>query len=219
MLRHAEPTTAQIRVLTAGTQPLIQESVARAIRQRPAFRLVGEVLDGGDALGEIMRLVPDVAVLQMQPPALDARAVLRALRRRGIATHVLILGDVDHPGDAYDALAEGAAGWLTPAATREELYDAVLLAGRGDVYLPREFHGDLVNEIRLRSRGDRTLLSPRELQILELIANGWSGPRIARELQIGVGTVKTHTAHVLDKLGVDDRAAAVAEGMRRGLLD
>jgi two-component system nitrate/nitrite response regulator NarL len=219
MLRHAELTTAQIRVLTAGTQPLIQESVARAIRQRPAFRLVAEVLDGRDALREIVRLAPDVAVLQMRPPSLDARAVLRAVRRRGVATRVLILGEVDHPGEAYDALADGAAGWLTSAATRDELYDAVLLVGRGDVYIPREFHGDLVHEIRLRSRGDRTLLTPRELQILELIAQGRSGPRIARELQIGLGTVKTHTAHLFDKLGVDDRAAAVAEGMRRDLLD
>jgi two-component system nitrate/nitrite response regulator NarL len=215
----AYATKQPIRVLTADTHPLFGDALARSIRQRAVFQLVAEASDGPEALSAIARLVPDVAVLHVQPPTLDARAVLRAVCRRGLTTRALLLGEADRPDEAYEALAEGAAGWITPAATAEQLCAAVLSVARGDGHICRELHRGLTREIGLRWGANRTLLSAREQEILELIADGHHGPRIARELHIALGTVRTHVAHLYDKLGVADRAAAVAEGMRRGLLD
>jgi two-component system, NarL family, nitrate/nitrite response regulator NarL len=212
------PTKA-IRVLTGDSQPLFRDAVARTIRQRAAFELVGEVADGRAALDAIIALRPDVAVLDLPLPTLDGDRVLRAVTRDGLPTRILFLCTGPSPDRAYRALEDGAAGLLTKHASADQLCEAIGAAARGEIVLAHEVVGGVAHEIRLRGSSGRIRLTERERAILRLIADGRSLPAIARDLHLALTTVKTHVSHLYEKLGVSERAAAVAEAMRRGLLE
>jgi two-component system nitrate/nitrite response regulator NarL len=117
------------------------------------------------------------------------------------------------------ALEEGAVGFLSKEAPRDELVDAVVRAAKGGVVVPPELAAGMAEEIRLRGQPPGPALSDREREVLAGFARGLSIPQVAAELFIGTSTVKTHAMRLYDKLGVSDRAAAVAEAMRRGLLE
>jgi two-component system, NarL family, nitrate/nitrite response regulator NarL len=211
--------TMPIRVLTGDAQPLFRDAVARTIRQRSAFELVGEVADGRAALDAIIELRPDVAVLDLPLPELDGDRVLRAVRRDGLPTRILFLCAGPTPDRAYRAIEDGAAGMLTKDASADQLCEAIGAAARGETILSRDVVDGVAHEIRLRAGAGRIRLTERERAILRLIAGGHTLPAIARELHLARATVKTHVAHIYDKLDVGERAAAVAEAMRRGLLE
>jgi two-component system, NarL family, nitrate/nitrite response regulator NarL len=208
-----------IRVLAGDAQPLFRDAVARTIRQGAALELVGEVDDGRAALDAIVALRPDVAVLDMPLPSLDGDRVLRAVTRDGLPTRILFLCAGPSPDRAYRALEDGAAGVLSKHASAEQLCAAIRAAARGETVLSSEVMSGVAREIRLRAGAGRVRLTERERAILRLIADGRNLPAIARELHLGTATVKTHVAHIYEKLGVGERAAAVAEAMRRGLLE
>jgi two-component system nitrate/nitrite response regulator NarL len=130
-----------------------------------------------------------------------------------------VLSAFTESGVVYKALEEGAAGFIPKEARREQIVDAVLACARGENVVPPELASGLVSEIRLRASNDAPALTDREREILKLIAGGRSLPEIAGQLYLGVTTVKTHVQHLYEKLGVSDRAAAVAEAMRRGLIE
>lgn len=211
--------TMPIRVLTGDAQPLFRDAVARTIRQRSAFELVGEVADGRAALAAIVALRPDVAVLDLPLPELDGDRVLRAVKRDGLPTRILFLCAGPTPDRAYRAIEDGAAGMLTKDASADQLCEAIGAAARGETILSRDVVDGVAHEIRLRAGAGRVRLTERERAILRLIADGRTLPAIARELHLARATVKTHVAHIYDKLDVGERAAAVAEAMRRGLLE
>ncbi len=121
-------------------------------------------------------------------------------------------------GLVYDVIRLGVAGFLTKAATIDEICDAITAVARGQTVLAQEVQSGLVSELRERERSARPVLTDRESQVLSLIADGLSGPEIGQQLFISASTVKTHVKSVLEKLAVSDRAAAVAEAMRRGLI-
>lgn len=190
-----------------------------AIKGRPDFELVGEAADGRQALDEIRRLRPDVAVLDVKMPGLDGVRVLNALRRDEAPTRVLFLSAYLDSAIVYRAVAAGASAYLSKDAGRQVICDAVAAVARGDSVLAPEIHAGIAQEIRLRENDDRPALTPREREILHLTAEGCSAPEIGRRLYLSTTTVKTHLQHLYEKLGVSDRAAAVAEAMRRGLLE
>jgi two-component system nitrate/nitrite response regulator NarL len=208
-----------IRVITGDAQPLFRDAVARTIRQRAAFELVGEVADGRAALDAIVALRPDVAVLDLPLPRLDGDRVLRAVRRDGIPTRILFLCAGPSPDRAYRALEDGAAGVLTKDTSADQLCDAIRAAARGETVLSDGVLTGVASEIRLRAGAGRIRLTERDRSVLRLIADGRSLPEIARDLHLSRATVKTHVAHIYEKLGVSERAAAVAEAMRRDLLE
>ena len=139
--------------------------------------------------------------------------------RDQLPTRVLLVSAFTDSGVVYKALETGAAGFVSKEARREQIADAVLACARGENVVPPEVAAGLVSEIRLRKQSDAPALTPREQEILHLIAAGKSLPQIAKELYLGLTTVKTHVQHLYEKLGVSDRAAAVATAMRRGLIE
>lgn len=215
----SQSATAPIRVLACDCQPLFRDGMVRTIRQRAQFQLIGEVADGRAALDAIFALEPDVAVLQLPLPSLDGRRIARAVRREGLATQVVLMAAPGRPEVAYSALADGAVGVITREASPEQLCEAITAAARGDTFLSPQIQADIAAEIRTRAGADRPRLTDRERQILRRIADGESVPAIAGALHLAPATVKTHLAHVYERLGVRERAAAVAEAMRRGLLE
>jgi two-component system, NarL family, nitrate/nitrite response regulator NarL len=191
----------------------------RALQASPFVEIVAEVGDGRTALKETASRQPEVALLDYKLPDLDGIEVIHAIVRDGLRTRALLLSAHNESSVVYDALQAGAAGYLPKEASREEILDAVLAVARGETVLPPEVAAGLAGEIRLRAPTTGPALTEREREILRLVAEGKSFPEIASVLYLGVTTVKTHVQHIYDKLGVSDRAAAVAEAMRKRLIE
>jgi two-component system nitrate/nitrite response regulator NarL len=209
----------KVRVIIADDHPLYREGVVRALAATGQVEVVAEAADGRTALTEIERHKPDVAVLDYKLPELDGLQVTHAVVRDGLPTRVLLLSAFTDSGIVYKALETGVSGYLPKEARREQIGDAVLACARGENVVPPEVASGLVSEIRLRATDNAPALTERERQILKAIAQGKSLPQIAGELFLGVTTVKTHVQHLYEKLGVSDRAAAVAEAMRRSVIE
>lgn len=205
-------------VLVADDHPLYRDGVVGAIQGRPELDLVGESGDGAQALSEIKRLRPDVALLDLKMPGLDGLEVLRAVAESGLATRVVFLSAYLDSAMVFRAVGAGAAGFLSKAEGRAAICEAVAAVARGETVLSPEIHAGIAEEIRRRTSEERSPLSAREREVLTLTAEGLSAPDIAARLHLSVATVKTHLSHLYEKLGVSDRAAAVAEAMRRELL-
>jgi len=213
------PDQRRVRVLAADSHPLYRDGLTRAIRERPELELVGQARDGREALAAIGSEQPDVAVIDPALTGLSGEQVLNAVGRDGLRTRVVMLAAEPDPGLVYAAIAKGAAGYLTKDADARELCDAISAVARGRTVLAPQLQAGIATEIRLRSIDERPLLSEREREILKLVAGGLSAPAIGRRLCLATPTVKTHLHHAYEKLGVAERAAAVAEAMRRGLLE
>jgi two-component system, NarL family, nitrate/nitrite response regulator NarL len=215
----SEARAPRVRVFVADDHPVYREGVSRAIKARPEFELVGEAEDGREALEAIKEILPDVAVLDVQMPGLQGSEVLHAVRRDGVPTRIVLLSAHVDSETVYRAVASGAGAYLSKESSRERILDAVAAVARGEVVLSAEVQAGLASEIQIRERDERPALTPREHEILVLTANGHSAPDIGKQLHLSQSTVKTHLKSLYEKLGVSDRAAAVAESMRRGLLE
>jgi two-component system nitrate/nitrite response regulator NarL len=198
---------------------MYRAAVVSAMKETGRISVLAEVGDGRAALEAIREHQPSVALLDYRMPELDGLAVVAAVTRDGLPTHVLLLSATEDPATVYEALAAGAAGYLTKESDRDEIIAAVMKCARGEGYVPTNIASGLANEVRHRSRGEATLLSPREGEIIKLIADGLSVPDIAAKLHLAPTTVRTHVQNLYGKLGVSDRAAAVAEAMRRRLVE
>jgi two-component system nitrate/nitrite response regulator NarL len=212
-------TKKKVRVVVADDHPLYREGVVRALTASGRVEVVAQAGGGRDALEQIRQHTPDVALIDYKLPDLDGVSVVHAVTRDGLQTRVLLLSAFTDSGLVYEALQTGASGYLPKEAKRDEIVDAVLACSRGETVLPPELTAGLVSEIRVRRATDTPVLTDREHEILGMIASGKSLPEIAKELYLGVTTVKTHVQHLYEKLGVSDRAAAVAEAMRRRLIE
>jgi len=210
----------RVRVFVADDHPIYREGIVRAIKERPDLELVGEAADGREALAAIKELTPDVAILDIRMPELEGPQVLNAIKRDGVETEVLFLSAFMESELAYKTVAEGAKGYISKESSRQEICDAVVIVARGGTALAPEVQAGLAVQIQARERdAGRPGLTARENQVLGMIAEGLSAPEIGRRIHLSPTTVKTHLRTLYEKLGVSDRAAAVAEAMRRGLLE
>ncbi|HEX3257100.1 MAG TPA: response regulator transcription factor [Pseudonocardia sp.] len=214
-----ESSDARVRVVVADDHPFFRDGVARGLVHSGRIEVVAEAGDGREALEAIRRDDPDVALVDYEMPDVDGLGVVRAAVRDGLRTRVLLLSAHTDSAVVFQALQEGAAGYLAKDAKRAEIVAAVLDVAKGRTVVPAELAAGLAGEIRMRAKDSGPVLSERERQVLQAFARGLSVPQVAGELFIGVSTVKTHTQRLYEKLGVSDRAAAVAEGMRRGLVE
>jgi two-component system, NarL family, nitrate/nitrite response regulator NarL len=209
----------RVTVVVGDDHPVYREGIVRAVKERPELELVGEASNGREALAAIRELRPDVAVLDVKMPDLDGRQVLNAIKRDDLHTRVVFLSAYVDSELVYAAIGGGAQAYLSKEATRQQICDAVAAAARGDTVLAPVVQSGLARELQLRSGDQTARLTPREREILKLTADGLSAPAVGRRLYLSPATVKTHLQHLYEKLGVSDRAAAVAEAMRRGLLE
>jgi two-component system nitrate/nitrite response regulator NarL len=207
-----------IDVVVSDWQPLFRDGMVRVIRQDSGLRLVAEASDGRAALQAIRRHQPAVALVAPEPDDARCERLLATVRRERLTTRVVLL-TADPVASAWDALGVGAAGVLSRRATSDAVRGAVRDVASGGTALCREAQDALAGEIRARRPTDGPLLSPREQEILELIADGLTAPAIARRLQIAPATVRTHIQHLYDKLEARDRGQLVRHAMRRNLLD
>ena len=208
-----------LTILIADDHPVYRHGLERAIGEWPELELVASSSDGREALEQIHLLEPDVAVVDVRMPGLDGLKILAAAKRDGLRTKVVLLTGYEDSSAAYRALAEGAAGYVSKASDHAELCEAIVTAGRGETVIAPQFAAGIATEIQLRETSERPALTEREGEVLRLLAEGRTAQRIGAELQLSEATAKTHLRHLYEKLGVSDRAAAVATAMRLGLLE
>ncbi len=209
----------KVRVVVGDDHPLFREGVVRALTSSGEIDVVAEADDGTEALAAIKEHQPAVALLDYQMPGLDGAQVAAAVVRDELPTRVLLLSAHDESAVVYQAIQDGAAGFLPKESTRADIVAAVLNCARGRDVISPALAAGLAGEIRRRAEPSGPVLSPREREILGLIATGKTIPAMASQLFLAPSTVKTHVQRLYEKLEVGDRAAAVAEAMRRGLLE
>jgi two-component system nitrate/nitrite response regulator NarL len=210
----------KVQVVVADDHPLLRDGVVRALVSSGSVDVVAEADDGPDALKLIRTHRPHVALLDYRMPGMDGAQVAAAVLREELPTRVLLLSAHDEAAIVYSALRDGAAGFISKDSSRSELVESVLSCARGHDVVAPQLAAGLAGEIRRnRDSSAAPALSPREREVLVLIAEGRSIPAMATELFLAPSTVKTHVQRLYEKLGVSDRGAVVAEAMRRGLLD
>lgn len=210
---------AKVRVVVCDDHPLFREGVVRALTASGVVDVVAEAEDGRAALDTIREHRPDVALVDYRMPGLDGAQVAAAVQHDDPPTRVLIVSAHDESAIVYHALQQGAAGFLPKESTRSEIVNAVLACAKGQDVLSPSLAAGLASEVRRKAQPSGPTLSPREHEVLRLIAAGRSIPSVAEELFLAPSTVKTHVQRLYEKLGVSDRAAAVAQAMRQGLLE
>jgi DNA-binding NarL/FixJ family response regulator len=204
-----------IRVLIADDHPIVRDGLRGMLTAEPDFEVVGEAADGAEALALVDTLAPDVILMDLRMPGVGGLEAIHALGQRGSAARVLVLTTYDSDRDVLPALGAGATGYLLKDAPRPELLRAIRAAARGETVLAPSVVARLVTDLRNPAQEQ---LSERELEVLTLIASGETNRGAATRLFISEATVKTHLIHIYGKLGVADRAAAVAVAYERGVL-
>ncbi|GIH79124.1 response regulator [Planobispora longispora] len=203
-----------IRLLIADDHPIVRDGIRGMFTGDPDFEVLGEASDGARAVELARTLHPDVILMDLRMPGTDGVAAIKELARLGVAARVLVLTTYDTDRDVMPAIEAGATGYLLKDTGRDELVRAVRTAARGEAVLSPSVATRLLGQVRTPADP----LSARELEILHLIADGATNREVAARLFISEATVKSHVLHIYTKLGVNDRAAAVATAFRRGLL-
>jgi DNA-binding NarL/FixJ family response regulator len=209
------PAGAPIKLLVADDHPVVRDGLSGMFAADPGFEVLGEAGDGAEAVRLAQALRPDVILMDLRMPGMDGVSAITELARRGVTARVLVLTTYDTDSYVVPAIEAGATGYLLKDAPRAELLRAVRAAAAGESVLALSAAARLISRLRTPGAGP---LSRRELEVLELIAAGSSNREAAARLFISEATVKSHLLNIYSKLGVGDRAAAVAEAFHRGLL-
>jgi DNA-binding NarL/FixJ family response regulator len=214
-----------IRVLVVDDQALVRGGFLSILEGQDDLEVVGEAADGHEAVEQALRLAPDVVLMDIRMPRLDGiEATRRLLAARKDGVRVLILTTFDHDAYVYEALRAGASGFLLKSAPPRELADAIRTVAAGQALLAPEITRRMIEEYVRRpppgsgAPAELAALTPRELEVLGLIALGRSNAEIARALFLSEPTVKTHVTRILSKLSLRDRVQAVVFAYECGLV-
>jgi DNA-binding NarL/FixJ family response regulator len=204
-----------IRLLIVDDHPVVRDGLRGLFADDPDFQVVGEAANGAEAVARVERGGADVVLMDLRMPEMSGVEAITRLRRTAPGVRVLVLTTYDTDSDVLPAIEAGATGYLLKDAPREELIRAVRAAFAGEAVLSPAVARRLMGQVR---KPPPEALSQRELEVLALIADGATNREAAAKLFVSEATVKTHLLHAYEKLGVRDRAAAVAEAYRRRLL-
>ncbi|WP_043622997.1 response regulator [Nonomuraea candida] len=204
-----------IRLVIVDDHPIVRGGLRDMFADAEDIVVVGEAGDGAEGVERATALAADVVLMDLRMPGMDGVTATAALRERAPGARVLVLTTFDSESDVLPAIEAGAIGYLLKDALPDELMRAVRAAARGEPVLAPSVTRHLMGQVRRPGAGT---LTDREKQVLQLVANGSSNREAAAALFIGEASIKTHLQHIYDKLGVRDRASAVAEGYRRRLL-
>ena len=215
-----------IRVLLADDQALVREGFAMILEAQDDLQVVGEAAGGAEAVTLARDLNPDVVLMDIRMPDVDGlEATRRLLGGASNRTRVLILTTFDLDEYVYEAFKAGASGFLLKDVPRAQLVAAIRTVATGDQLLSPSITRKLIEEFvrrppkRAGVPDALTTLTERELDVLRLVARGWSNAEIAKELYLSDATVKTHVAHLLQKLDLRDRVQAVVLAYESGLIE
>ena len=201
-----------ITILTADDHPLIREGLAAVLRSQTRLQVVAEAANGEEAIEAYARLRPDVVLMDLRMPVMDGLAATRAILADDPGARIIVLTTYDGDEDIHRALAAGARGYLLKDMMRTELLGVIEAVHRGQRGIPAPVAA------RLAEHTPRIGLTPRELEVLGLVANGLTNAQIAERIGRTEGTVKVHLKSILQKLDAQDRTEAVTTALRRGFI-
>ncbi len=205
-----------IRILVVDDHTVVRKGLSQFIEDEPELEIVGEAADGTQAVHQARALKPDVVLMDLLMPVMDGIQATAAIRRELPETEVVALTSVLEDASVVDAVRAGAIGYLLKNTQADELIQAIKAAATGQVQLSPEAAARLMREVRLPETPE--LLTDRETDVLRLLASGLPNKEIARELNIGEGTVKSHVSKVLAKLRLPSRTQAALYAARVGLV-
>ena len=216
-------------VLLCDDQALVRVGLRKIIEAENDLKVLGEAGDGEDAVTEAIRLRPDVVLMDIRMPVLDGIEATRRIVRARPTTRIVMLTTFGLDGYVYDALRAGASGFMLKDAPPEEIVAAVRVVASGDALLAPAITRTVIEEFARRSPSEAPSrpaeppaleeLTPREREVLELLARGLSNPEICERLVVSEATTKTHVARILQKLGLRDRIQTVIYAYETGLIE
>jgi DNA-binding NarL/FixJ family response regulator len=207
-----------IRVLVVDDHEVVREGLRTFLRLQEGIDVVGEAVDGVEAVSEAGRLTPDVVLMDLEMPRLGGVEAMQQIREAGTETRVIVLTSFGDDEKLLPAVRAGAAGYLLKSAPPQEVVRAIRAAHEGDAVIDPKAAGRLL-EALAREPAATQPLTPRERDVLTCVCKGMSNKTIAREFGLAEKTVKTHVGHILAKLGVTDRTQAALLALREGLAD
>jgi len=216
-----------IGIVVADDHEVVRAGFAALLDTQPDFTVLGTACDGAEAVRTCQERCPDVVLMDIRMPGMDGIEATRLLSSTGSGPRVLVLTTFDLDEYVYDALRAGASGFLLKDVTAERLFDAVRVIAEGEALLAPAITKRLISEFARQRPGPKDpagepwplgALTPRETEVLRLIAGGLSNPEIAQRLVVTEETVKTHVSRVLNKLGLRDRTQAVVAAYESGLV-
>lgn len=210
-----------IRVLIADDHTIFRSGVRQLLEAKPGIEVVGEARDGGETLALVESLKPDVVLMDIAMPGMDGMEATRRIKARWPDVAVLVLTMHHHDEYLFEMLKAGASGYVLKGDGIGELVDAVQVVNDGKVFLNPDMAQRLVQEYlsRVEGIGDTgPLLSPREKEVLRLLAEGYSNNEIAQKLVITLSTVHTHRSNIMSKLGLNTHHELIQYARRQGLV-
>ncbi|GAB3605220.1 response regulator transcription factor [Conyzicola nivalis] len=203
-----------IRVLVADDHPVVRGGIVALLAAADDIEVVGEASNGREAVDLALALTPELVLMDLRMPELDGDEATALILQASPAIRVVVLTTYETDASILTAIEAGASGYLLKAAPQEEILAGIRSVARGEVALAPSIAAMLVGRVKTRA----ITLSPRETEVLGLVAQGLSNPAIAKKLFLGEATVKTHLLHAFEKLEVNDRTRAVTKAMELGLL-
>ena len=211
--------TGPIRIIVADDHPIVRAGIVGLLETAPGIEIVGEAADGAEAVELAVVEHPDLVLMDLRMPGVDGASATASIVAARHGTRVLVLTTYETDDHILAAIEAGASGYLLKAAPQAEILAGIRAVAAGETVLAPSIAAKLVARVRADAASVALpALSPREREVLGLVAAGRSNPEIARTLHIGEATVKTHLLHVFEKLGVNDRTRAVTRAMELGLL-
>jgi len=212
-----------IRVVIADDHVIMREGVALILNNLPEFEVVGQAVNGRQAVEMIEAAQPDIALLDISMPELGGIDAVKLIRECCPQTKALMLTMHDDDAIFFEAIQAGAAGYVLKGSRPTELIEALKAVDKGDVYLSPPMTRKLVNSFLSSADNQETsrmeLLTNREVEVMQLLAQGLTNRKVAQELVISPSTVQTHRTHIMEKLQLNNRAELVRYAMRHDLID
>ena len=201
-----------IRILIADDHPIVREGLVAIIQRRTDMTVVGEAATGREAVELYHQTKPDIILMDLRMPEMDGVEAIQLIRGKDPNARIIILTTYDSDEDIYRGLRSGARAYLLKDAGREALLEAIRAVHAGKALIPGHVAA------KLAERMMEPDLTPREIEVLNLLAQGKTNRQIARELGVALGTVKSHVNNILTKMGAEDRTQAATLAIKRGLI-
>ena len=212
--------TDSIRIVIADDHPVVRQGLATVLGQEEGLEVVGQAANGLEAVDQARKLQPDIILMDLQMPEMDGVEAIQEIKMETSDIGIIILTTYDTDDYIFRGIEAGARGYLLKDSPPEEVIKAIHTVHKGESMIQPKVASRLLDRFSQLSHDSvpEEVLSPREVQVLQLIAKSAVNKEIANELFIAESTVKTHIIHIFNKLGVKGRTEAVTEGAKRGII-